>query len=235
MKNHWLKLLVIALAVAVVAGCASKQNTSRQSDNDTATRTATAAPADAPAPNTASDPADDSATDTATVQDEEPTVSNASTASKSVKEVDPPSSSTQAKVATKSTATSTKSAAANRAANTPKIQKADAKSNEKPRPTANTTKQLPRLLDLGATKCIPCKMMVPVLDELTKEYKGKLKVEFIDVWENQAAAEKYKVQSIPTQIFFNANGKEVYRHTGFISKEDILKTFKEHNIHLSEE
>lgn len=235
MKNHWWKLLVIALAVALVAGCASKQNSSRQSGSDTVTRTPTTTPTDAPASNTASDPADKTSkvTDNSTdAQETAASKSNASTASGRVKEGDVPSSSTQAKVATKSTATATKSAVAKPAANTPKIQKADAKPNEKPLPSANTTKQLPRLLDLGATKCIPCKMMVPVLDELTKEYNGKLKVEFIDVWENRAAAEKYKVQSIPTQIFFDAKGKEVYRHTGFFSKEDILKTFKEHGIEL---
>jgi thioredoxin 1 len=99
-------------------------------------------------------------------------------------------------------------------------------------PKAKAPKSLPRLLDLGATKCVPCKMMVPVLDELTKEYKGKLRVEFIDVWKDEKAAEKYKVQSIPTQIFFDAKGKEVYRHVGYFPKEDILKTFQDHGIKL---
>jgi thioredoxin 1 len=93
-------------------------------------------------------------------------------------------------------------------------------------------KALPRLLDLGSDKCVPCKMMIPVLDELRKDYKGKLKVDFIDVWKDEAAAKKYKVKSIPTQIFFDAKGKEVYRHVGFISKEDILKAFKKHGIKL---
>lgn len=102
--------------------------------------------------------------------------------------------------------------------------KADPKKNEKP---------LPKLLDLGATKCIPCKMMVPVLDELTKEYKGKLKVEFIDVWKDQSAAQKYKVQTIPTQIFFDAKGKELYRHVGYYPKADILAKFKELGIKLT--
>ena len=107
------------------------------------------------------------------------------------------------------------------------------KSDPKAKPAANAPKALPRLLDLGATKCIPCKMMVPVLDELTKEYKDKLKVEFIDVWKDQSAAQKYKVQSIPTQIFFDAKGKEVYRHVGYFPKDDILKAFKDHGIKLA--
>ena len=107
--------------------------------------------------------------------------------------------------------------------NDPKAKKPDPKKNEKP---------LPKLLDLGADKCIPCKMMTSVLDELTKEYKGKLKVEFIDVWKDRKAAEKYKIQSIPTQIFYDAKGKELYRHVGYYPKADILAKFKELGIKL---
>jgi len=89
--------------------------------------------------------------------------------------------------------------------------------------------KVPMLLDLGAKKCIPCKMMAPILDELEKEYEGIFTVKFIDVWEKEGAveAEKYKIESIPTQIFFDENSKELWRHTGFISKEDIMKKWKE--------
>lgn len=107
------------------------------------------------------------------------------------------------------------------------------KTTPQAKPAVNAPKTLPRLLDLGATKCIPCKMMVPVLDELTKEYKGKLKVEFIDVWKDESAAKKYKVQSIPTQILFDVKGKEVYRHVGYFPKADIVKAFKDHGIKLT--
>jgi len=72
-----------------------------------------------------------------------------------------------------------------------------------------------------------CKAMDPVLEKLREEFKGKLQVDFMDIWKNSKEAEKYKVQSIPTQIFFDANGKELYRHIGFISEEDILKKWKE--------
>lgn len=102
--------------------------------------------------------------------------------------------------------------------------KADPKNAEKP---------LPKLLDLGSDKCIPCKMMIPVLDELTKEYKGKLEVEFIDVWKDRSAGEKYKIQSIPTQIFLDAKGKELFRHVGFYPKADIIAKFKELGIKLT--
>jgi len=87
--------------------------------------------------------------------------------------------------------------------------------------------KLPRLLDLGAGKCIPCKMMAPILEELKKEYAGRFVVEFIDVWENEDAAKQHGIETIPTQIFFDANGKELFRHIGFFGKEDILAKWKE--------
>jgi thioredoxin 1 len=89
---------------------------------------------------------------------------------------------------------------------------------------------LPRLLDLGASKCIPCKMMAPILDDLKETYADTFETVFIDVWENSAEAEKYGIQSIPTQIFFDASGKELFRHEGFISKEDILAKWKEFGV-----
>jgi thioredoxin 1 len=95
-----------------------------------------------------------------------------------------------------------------------------------------TTAKLPRLLDLGAIKCIPCKMMAPILEELKKEYKGRLEVVFIDVWENPDEAKKSGIKLIPTQIFYNASGKELYRHEGFFSKEDILGKWKEFGVDL---
>jgi len=88
--------------------------------------------------------------------------------------------------------------------------------------------KLPLLLDLGAKKCIPCKMLAPILDELAKEYAGVLEVKFVDVWDeaNAKEAEKHKIQTIPTQIYFDKDGKELWRHEGFISKEDLLKQWR---------
>ena len=91
---------------------------------------------------------------------------------------------------------------------------------------------LPKLLDLGANKCIPCKMMAPILEELKMEYAGQLDVEFIDVWQNKDAGKPYKVEMIPTQIFFDANGKELFRHTGFMPKADILAKWEELGVEL---
>lgn len=115
---------------------------------------------------------------------------------------------------------------------TPAKLKKNTKKENKEKPVVKAKKSLPMLLDLGSSTCIPCKMMVPVLNQLTKEYKGKLKVKFIDVGKDEASARKYRIQTIPTQIFFNAKGKEVSRHIGYIPKEDILKTFSAKNIDL---
>lgn len=97
-----------------------------------------------------------------------------------------------------------------------------------PEAKATVEQALPKLVDLGAKKCIQCKQMAPILDELTEEYKGVFDVEFIDVWqpENQAKAKNYEIKSIPTQIFIDANGKELGRHEGFLAKEDILKKWQ---------
>jgi len=86
--------------------------------------------------------------------------------------------------------------------------------------------QLPKLLDLGADKCIPCIKMVPILDALKEDFSGQLDVEFINVWKHKEEAAQYGVRMIPTQIFFDADGKELYRHQGFIGREDILEQWQ---------
>jgi len=86
---------------------------------------------------------------------------------------------------------------------------------------------LPRLVDLGADKCIPCKKMAPILVELKKDYAGIVQVDFIDVWKEPKAGQPYRIRLIPTQIFFDRAGKEVFRHEGFFSREDIEKVFRE--------
>jgi thioredoxin 1 len=85
------------------------------------------------------------------------------------------------------------------------------------------TKGTVTMIDLGAKKCIPCKMMAPILVKLEKAYKGKADIVFIDVWENKQPTQRFKIRAIPTQIFFNAQGKEVYRHVGFLDEKSIIK------------
>lgn len=70
-------------------------------------------------------------------------------------------------------------------------------------------------------------MMAPILEELKREYADVFKTEFIDVWQNPAPAQKYGIRVIPTQIFLDAEGKELFRHEGYFSKEDILAKWRE--------
>jgi thioredoxin 1 len=105
---------------------------------------------------------------------------------------------------------------------------------EKGPPAQTAAAGLPKLVDLGAGKCIPCKMMAPILEALKKDFAGKLEVTFIDVWEKPEEAKKYGIQLIPTQIFYDASGKEQFRHEGFFSREDILGKFKELGVNLAE-
>ena len=92
------------------------------------------------------------------------------------------------------------------------------------------TTTLPRLVDLGADKCVPCKMMAPILEELRAEQAGRFEVVFIDVWKNKEEAAKYGIDLIPTQIFYAADGRELFRHEGFFAKEEILAKWKELGI-----
>jgi len=91
-------------------------------------------------------------------------------------------------------------------------------------------KGMPTMVDLGANECIPCKMMVPVMEKVEKKYKGKAAIVFIDVWKNKEAAKRFNVRAIPTQIFFDENGEEVYRHTGFMSETDIVSRLREMGV-----
>lgn len=82
------------------------------------------------------------------------------------------------------------------------------------------------LLDLGADKCVPCRMMAPIIEDLKKEYNGRAAIIFIDVWKNEGQSGKYKVRVIPTQIFYDKEGKEVYRHEGFLDRKSITGMFE---------
>lgn len=98
--------------------------------------------------------------------------------------------------------------------------------------SATSTAKLPKLLDLGADKCIPCKAMAPILAEFKRDYADQFITEFIDVWKNPEAGKQYGVEMIPTQIFFDAEGKELFRHVGFYGKEDMLNKWKELGVNV---
>ena len=78
------------------------------------------------------------------------------------------------------------------------------------------------MIDLGAKKCVPCKMMAPIMEKMEKVYKGKAVIAFIDVWEHREPVNRFGIRAIPTQIFFDKNGKEVYRHVGFLAEKEIV-------------
>jgi thioredoxin 1 len=81
----------------------------------------------------------------------------------------------------------------------------------------------PTMVEFGATGCIPCDMMKPILDKLRKNYPDRLNVVFVHVRENQILGARFGIQSIPVQVFYDRNGEEVFRHVGFYAEADVLK------------
>lgn len=102
---------------------------------------------------------------------------------------------------------------------------APATARKAPKPAAPAA--LPRLVDLGATKCIPCKRMAPILEALKVDYAGAVDVQFIDVWQNPQAGKPYGIRLIPTQVFYDAKGRERFRHEGFFAREEIERIFRD--------
>ncbi|MCJ7495413.1 MAG: thioredoxin family protein [Deltaproteobacteria bacterium] len=105
-------------------------------------------------------------------------------------------------------------------------------------PPTNTGKELknalqsgqPVLVDFGSNKCIPCRQIRPILKEIEKEYDGKAHVLIIDVFENRELARGYRIQLIPTLVFFNRSGKEVFRRSGTWDKNSIARKLREAGI-----
>jgi thioredoxin 1 len=87
-------------------------------------------------------------------------------------------------------------------------------------------------IELGSVRCIPCKKMQPIMEEIKKEYKGQVKVVFYDVWtrEGKPYAYKYKIRIIPTQVFLDKDGKEYFRHEGFFPKKELVKVLKQKGV-----
>lgn len=88
----------------------------------------------------------------------------------------------------------------------------------------------PSLVDFGSTGCRPCDMLAPILDALAEKYAGKLNVVFVHVGQEQILASRYGIQSIPTQFFYDKDGKEVFRHTGFWPQAEIEKKLAEMGV-----
>ena len=104
-----------------------------------------------------------------------------------------------------------------------------------PTPSTNTGEEFkkgiqsgkPMLVDFGANSCMPCRQIRPILKELSQEYNGKATVLVIDVYKYKELAGEYRVQVIPTLIFFDKSGKEVFRHMGAWDKASIVGKLKE--------
>lgn len=98
--------------------------------------------------------------------------------------------------------------------------------------SANEAKPIVTFVELGSVKCVPCKMMQPIMDEIEKEYPEQVKVIFHDVWTKEGKKEgsKFKVRVIPTQVFLDKDGKEYFRHEGFFPKEELVKILKKGGV-----
>jgi len=86
------------------------------------------------------------------------------------------------------------------------------------------------MIDLGRDKCLPCKMMAPIMEKLEKQYRGKAAIILIDIAKDYDRAKRFTFRAIPTQIFFDKEGKEVYRHVGFMSEEAIVEQLKKMGV-----
>lgn len=96
----------------------------------------------------------------------------------------------------------------------------------------DTTKFKIEFVELGSVNCVPCKKMQPVMKNIEAKYKGLVKVTFHDVWKDDAPAKKYNIELIPTQVFLDDSGKELFRHEGFFAEEEIDKFLQSQGVNI---
>lgn len=109
---------------------------------------------------------------------------------------------------------------------------AGAKADEENSTAAAEETHLVTFVELGSVRCIPCKMMQPIMKDIEKDYAGQVKVVFHDVWTpaGEPFAQTYKIRVIPTQVFLDQEGKEYFRHEGFFPKEELVKILKQKGV-----
>lgn len=97
---------------------------------------------------------------------------------------------------------------------------------------SDTAKPMITFVELGSVRCIPCRMMQPVMKAIEEKYGDQIKVVFYDVWKSDQRkyAEEYNIQIIPTQVFLNKDDKEIFRHEGFFPEESIDEFLKEQGL-----
>ncbi len=83
------------------------------------------------------------------------------------------------------------------------------------------------MADIGSTTCIPCKMMEPVMENLRAAYKGRAAIIFVNIDKHPAAGREYGLRAIPTQIFYNNQGVEKWRHVGFLNQKQAAAKLDE--------
>jgi thioredoxin 1 len=95
-------------------------------------------------------------------------------------------------------------------------------------------KPLVTFIELGSVRCIPCRMMQPVMKSIEEKYGDQVKIVFYDVWtqEGQPYASHYGIRLIPTQVFLDKNGKEFFRHEGFFPEAEIDKLLQKHGLKI---
>ena len=101
-------------------------------------------------------------------------------------------------------------------------------------PAEVPVKGMVTMVDLGADKCIPCKMMAPILEKVRKDFEGRAAIVFLDVWKDSSHGRRFGIRAIPTQIFFDAEGNEVFRHAGFMDETSIVEKLYELGVPKTE-
>jgi len=108
-----------------------------------------------------------------------------------------------------------------------KVEPEPQKPKPEPEKLAEKPKILPRMWDYGSENCIPCKTMKQILDPMMAEYKGKVDIRIVLVNEERELTQQARIQVIPTQIFYDPAGKELFRHIGVYPRDSIVGKFRE--------
>lgn len=121
----------------------------------------------------------------------------------------------------------------------PDTQKSEPVNKEAPKPqepkpepekVAEKPKELPKMWDFGSEKCIPCKTMKEILDPMMVDYKGKVDIRIISVYEDKERTQQFRIVTIPTQVFIDAEGKELFRHIGVYPRDSIEARFRQYGF-----
>jgi thioredoxin 1 len=97
---------------------------------------------------------------------------------------------------------------------------------DRPAQVAEKPKELPKMWDFGSVNCLPCKTMKEILDPMMVDYKGKVDIRIINVYEDKERTQQFRIVTIPTQVFIDAEGKELFRHIGVYPRDSIVAKFK---------